>query len=107
MTEKFESEKSETNKKSEKLYELEKRLGRHNKEKELKKKKDRILLKYFLIATNMIYTLAGSVLLMLGLYLLMEKYIFKRQQPIVLILFLVTGAFAGYWTLVKQVTGIK
>ncbi|MDO5088650.1 MAG: AtpZ/AtpI family protein [Leptotrichiaceae bacterium] len=104
MTEKFNEEK---NKRAERLYELEKKLGRHNKEKELKIKKDRILLKYFLIATNMIYTLAGPVLLMLGLYLVMERHIFKKQQPIVLIIFLVTGAFTGYWTLVKQVMNIK
>ena len=90
-----------------KLYELEKKLGRHDEEKEAKKKKDRLLLKYFLIATNMIYTLAGPILLMLGLYLLLEKFVFKDKQPIVLIVLLIIGAFAGYWTLIRQVLDTK
>ena len=70
-------------------------------------KKNNILMKYFLVATNMIYILAGPILLMLGAYLLLEKFIFKKQQPIVLIIFLIIGAFTGYWSLIKQVRDIK
>ena len=102
MEEKEEKLKEKMTDREKKIYELEKKLGRHNREKDLKKKKDRMLLKYFLIATNMVYTLAGPVLLML-----LEKFVFKAQQPIVLVILLVIGAFAGYWTLIRQVMDIK
>lgn len=89
------------------LEKIEKRLGRHDKTKKIKHKKNNILMKYFLVATNMIYILAGPILLMLGVYLLLEKFVFKKQQPIVLIIFLIIGAFTGYWSLIKQVRDIK
>ena len=89
------------------LEKIEKRLGRYDNVKKIKHKKNNILMKYFLVATNMIYILAGPILLMLGAYLLLEKFIFKKQQPIVLIIFLIIGAFTGYWSLIKQVRDIK
>ena len=89
------------------LEKIEKRLGRYDKSKKVKHRKNNILMKYFLVATNMIYILAGPILLMLGAYLLLEKFIFKKQQPIVLIIFLIIGAFTGYWSLIKQVRDIK
>ena len=89
------------------LEKIEKRLGRYDKAKKAKHRKNNILMKYFLVATNMIYILAGPILLMLGAYLLLEKFIFKKQQPIVLIIFLIIGAFTGYWSLIKQVRDIK
>lgn len=89
------------------LEKIEKRLGRYDNAKKIKHKKNNILMKYFLVATNMIYILAGPILLMLGAYLLLEKFIFKQQQPIVLIIFLIIGAFTGYWSLIKQVRDIK
>ena len=89
------------------LEKIEKRLGRYDNAKKIKHKKNNILMKYFLVATNMIYILAGPILLMLGAYLLLEKFIFKKQQPIVLIIFLIIGAFTGYWSLIKQVRDIK
>ena len=89
------------------LEKKEKRLGRYDNVKKIKHKKNNILMKYFLVATNMIYILAGPILLMLGAYLLLEKFVFKKQQPIVLIIFLIIGAFTGYWSLIKQVRDIK
>ena len=89
------------------LEKIEKRLGRYDKTKKIKHKKNNILMKYFVVATNMIYILAGPILLMLGAYLLLEKFIFKKQQPIVLIIFLIIGAFTGYWSLIKQLKDIK
>ena len=89
------------------LEKIEKRLGRYDNAKKIKHKKNNILMKYFLVATNMIYILAGPILLMLGTYLLLEKFIFKKQQPIVLIIFLIIGAFTGYWSLIKQLKDIK
>lgn len=89
------------------LEKIEKRLGRYDNAKKIKHKKNNILMKYFLIATNMIYILAGPIILMLGAYLLLEKFVFKKQQPIVLIIFLILGAFTGYWSLIKQVRDIK
>ena len=89
------------------LEKIEKRLGRYDNVKKIKHKKNNILMKYFLVATNMIYILAGPILLMLGAYLLLEKFVFKKQQPIVLIIFLIIGAFTGYWSLIKQVRDIK
>lgn len=103
---KTENEDSEE-KRRERLEKIEKRLGRYDKAKEIKHKKNNILIKYFLIATNMIYILAGPIILMLGAYLLLEKFVFKKQQPIVLIIFLILGAFTGYWSLIKQVRDIK
>ena len=89
------------------LEKIEQRLGRYDNAKKIKHKKNNILMKYFLVATNMIYILAGPILLMLGAYLLLEKFVFKKQQPIVLIIFLIIGAFTGYWSLIKQVRDIK
>jgi len=89
------------------LEKIEKRLGRYDKAEKIKHKKNNILMKYFLVATNMIYILAGPILLMLGAYLLLEKFVFNKQQPIVLIIFLIIGAFTGYWSLIKQVRDIK
>ena len=103
---KIENENSEE-KRLKRLEKIEKRLGRYEKEKEIKHKRNNILMKYFLIATNMIYILAGPIILMLGAYLLLEKFVFKKQQPIVLIIFLILGAFTGYWSLIKQVRDIK
>ena len=103
---KIENENSEE-KRLKRLEKIEKRLGRYDKEKEIKHKKNNILMKYFLIATNMIYILAGPIIFMLGAYLLLEKFVFKKQQPIVLIIFLILGAFTGYWSLIKQVRDIK
>lgn len=103
---KIENENSEE-KRLKRLEKIEKRLGRYDKKKEIKHKKNNILMKYFLIATNMIYILAGPIILMLGAYLLLEKFVFKKQQPIVLIIFLILGAFTGYWSLIKQVRDIK
>ena len=102
----IENENSEE-KRLKRLEKIEKRLGRYDKKKEIKHKKNNILMKYFLIATNMIYILAGPIILMLGAYLLLEKFVFKKQQPIVLIIFLILGAFTGYWSLIKQVRDIK
>ena len=90
---KTENEDSEE-KRRERLEKIEKRLGRYDKAKEIRHKKNNILMKYFLIATNMIYILAGPI-------------IFKKQHPIVLIIFLILGAFTGYWSLIKQVRDIK
>ena len=104
--ENIEAEDSEE-KRIKKLEKIEKRLGRYDKAEKIKHKKNNILMKYFLVATNMIYILAGPILLMLGAYLLLEKFIFKKQQPIVLIIFLIIGAFTGYWSLIKQVRDIK
>ena len=89
------------------LFEIEKKLGRHNNEKELQNRKNNKLMKYFALATNMVYILALPILLMLGFYLLLKKYLFKTDQPLVLIIFLIIGAISGYWSLIKQVNNIK
>ena len=94
-------------KQKQKIFEIEKKLGRHNNEKELKNRRNNKLMKYFALATNMVYILALPVLIMLGFYLLLKKYLFKTDQPIVLIIFLIIGAVSGYWSLIKQVNNIK
>ena len=55
----------------------------------------------------MVYTLSVPVLLMLGFYMLLKKFLFKTDQPIVLVIFLVIGAVSGYWSLIKQINNIK
>ena len=97
----------EEEKRKQRLFEIEKKLGRHNKEKELQNRKNNKLMKYFALATNMVYILALPILLMLGFYLLLKKYLFKTDQPLVLIIFLIIGAISGYWSLIKQVNNIK
>ena len=98
---------AEEEKRKRKIFEIEKKLGRHNNEKELKNKRNNKLMKYFALATNMVYILALPILLMLGFYLLLKKYLFKTDQPLVLIIFLIIGAISGYWSLIKQVNNIK
>jgi len=107
IEEKVKKNETEDEKRKQKIYEIEKKLGRHNKDEILKRKRNNVLMKYFSIATNMIYTLSMPILLMLGVYLLLEKYVFKHQQPIVLIIFLIIGAFSGYWSLIKEINNIK
>ena len=97
----------EEEKRKQRLFEIEKKLGRHNNEKELQNRKNNKLMKYFALATNMVYILALPILLMLGFYLLLKKYLFKTDQPLVLIIFLIIGAISGYWSLIKKVNNIK
>ena len=98
---------NEEEKRRQKLFEIEKKLGRHNNEKEIKNRRNNKIMKYFALATNMVYILSLPILLMLGLYMLLKKYLFKADQPLVLVIFLVIGAVSGYWSLIKQVNNIK
>jgi len=107
ITDEKKTVQAEEEKQKQKIFEIEKKLGRHNNEKELKNRRNNKLMKYFALATNMVYILALPVLIMLGFYLLLKKYLFKTDQPIVLIIFLIIGAVSGYWSLIKQVNNIK
>ena len=97
----------EEEKRKQKIFEIEKKLGRHNNEKELKNRKNSKLMKYFALATNMVYILSMPILIMLGFYMLLKKYLFKTDQPIILVIFLILGAVSGYWSLIKQINNIK
>ena len=97
----------EKKKRKERIYEIEKKLGRHNENEKKNRKRNNKLIKYFALATNMVYTLSVPVLLMLGFYMLLKKFLFKTDQPIVLVIFLVIGAVSGYWSLIKQINNIK
>ena len=98
---------TEEEKRKQRIFEIEKKLGRHNNEKEMKNRRNNKIMKYFALATNMVYILSLPILLMLGLYMLLKKYLFKADQPLVLVIFLVIGAVSGYWSLIKQVNNIK
>ena len=110
---KIENEKNKKNdlteeeKRKQKLFEIEKKLGRHDDNKQAKNKRNNKIMRYFALATNMVYILALPILIMLGFYLLLKKYLFKTDQPIVLIIFLILGAISGYWSLIKQINNIK
>lgn len=110
---KIENEKNKKNdlteeeKRKQKLFEIEKKLGRHDDSKQAKNKRNNKIMKYFALATNMVYILALPILIMLGFYMLLKKYLFKTDQPIVLIVFLILGAISGYWSLIKQINNIK
>ena len=97
----------EEEKRKQRLFEIEKKLGRHNDEKEIKNNRNSKIMKYFALATNMVYILALPILIMLGFYMLLKRYLFKTDQPLVLIVFLIIGAVSGYWSLIKQVNNIK
>ena len=94
-------------KRKQRLFEIEKKLGRHNKDKEIKNKRNNKIMKYFALATNMVYILSMPILIMLGFYMLLKKYLFKTDQPIILVVFLILGAVSGYWSLIKQINNIK
>ena len=64
------------------------------------------LIRYFAIASNFGYTLVSPIILMLGLYLLIEK-VTGEKHPIILIIFLLLGVATGYWMLYKQIKSIK
>ena len=97
----------EDEKRKQRLFEIEKKLGRHNKDKEIKNKRNNKIMKYFALATNMVYILSMPILIMLGFYMLLKKYLFKTDQPIILVIFLILGAVSGYWSLIKQINNIK
>lgn len=107
MKEKKISEDEMTEERRKKLLELERQLGRHNDTKKEKLEKDHRLIKYFLIATNMMYTLAGPIIFMLGFYILLKRFVFGEEKPLLLVIFLFIGAFTGYWSLIKQITNIN
>ena len=93
----------EEEKRKERIYEIEKKLGRHNENEKKNRKRNNKIIKYFALATNMVYILSVPVLLMLGFYMLLKKFLFKTDQPIVLVILLVIGAVSGYWSLIKQI----
>ena len=97
----------EEEKRKQRLFEIEKKLGRHNKDKEIKNKRNNKIMKYFALATNMVYILSMPILIMLGFYMLLKKYLFKTDQPIILVIFLILGTVSGYWSLIKQINNIK
>ena len=97
----------EEEKRKQRLFEIKKKLGRHNKDKEIKNKRNNKIMKYFALATNMVYILSMPILIMLGFYMLLKKYLFKTDQPIILVIFLILGAVSGYWSLIKQINNIK
>ena len=97
----------EEEKRKQRLFEIEKKLGRHNKDKEIKNKRNNKIMKYFALATNMVYILSMPILIMLGFYMLLKKYLFKTDQPIILVIFLILGAVSGYWSLIKKINNIK
>lgn len=97
----------EEKKRKKRIYEIEKKLGRHNENEKRNRKRNNKLIKYFALATNMVYILSVPVLLMMGFYMLLKKFLFKTDQPIVLVVFLVIGAVSGYWSLIKQINNIK
>ena len=97
----------EEEKRKKRIYEIEKKLGRHNENENRNRKRNNKLIKYFALATNMVYILSVPVLLMMGFYMLLKKLLFKTDQPIVLVVFLVIGAVSGYWSLIKQINNIK
>ena len=74
---------------------------------EIKNKRNNKIMKYFALATNMVYILSMPILIMLGFYMLLKKYLFKTDQPIILVIFLILGAVSGYWSLIKQINNIK
>ena len=97
----------EEEKRKKRIYEIEKKLGRHNENEKRNRKRNNKLIKYFALATIMVYILSVPVLLMMGFYMLLKKFLFKTDQPIVLVVFLVIGAVSGYWSLIKQINNIK
>lgn len=88
----------------EKIFEVEQKLGRYKNKNEKIEKRNQKMIKYFLLATNMMYILAGPIVVMLGIYLLLKKYILQKEQPILLVIFLFLGAITGYYSLIKQLT---
>lgn len=88
----------------EKIFEIEQKLGRYENKNEKIEKRNQKMIKYFLLATNMMYILAGPIIVMLGIYLLLKKYILQQEQPILLVVFLFLGAITGYYSLIKQLT---
>ena len=88
----------------EKIFEVEQKLGRYENKNEKIEKRNQKMIKYFLLATNMMYILAGPIVVMLGIYLLLKKYVLKNEQPSLLVIFLFLGAITGYYSLIKQLT---
>ena len=76
------------------------------KDKQPKKMNKFKMMRYFAVASNFGYTLVSPIILMLGLYLLIEKMT-GEKHPIILIIFLLLGVATGYWMLYKQIKNIK
>lgn len=76
------------------------------KDKQPKKTNKFKMMRYFAVASNFGYKLVSPIILMLGLYLLIEKMT-GEKHPIILIIFLLLGIITGYWMMYKQIKGIK
>lgn len=62
--------------------------------------------KYMSFATSYIYTILSPVILLLGIYLLLEKkYSFNRNNKLIIILIFL-GLISGYWLLYKEINDI-
>lgn len=105
----MENEEKKVLTEEEKIYEIEKKLGRHaKKEKDIKQmKKQKKFMKYFLLVTNMVYLLTVPILAMIGFYILLKKSVFKEEKPLVLIIFIILGVITGYWSLIKELMKIN
>ena len=96
---------TENSKEKDEIYDKNKHtLGRYENKNEKIENRNQKMIKYFLLATNMMYILAGPIVIMLGIYLLLKKYILQKEQPILLVVFLFLGAITGYYSLIKQLT---
>lgn len=68
-----------------------------------KKHKENKLHKYISFATGFAYTILAPVILLLGIYFILER-IFRFQRNELVIIFLVLlGLVTGYWTLFKDI----
>ncbi|VWL85243.1 AtpZ/AtpI family protein [Oceanivirga miroungae] len=68
-------------------------------------KKNDNMLKYFVISTNYIFTLASPVVLMIVLYYVFSKYVFHKENDFILVIMIILGIVSGYVSLYKEIKG--
>lgn len=62
--------------------------------------------KYLSFATGFAYTILSPVILLLGIYFVLEKFIGFKRSELTIIILIFLGILAGYWTLFKDINKI-
>lgn len=62
--------------------------------------------KYLSFATGFAYTILSPVILLLGIYFVLERMIGFKRSELTIIILIFLGILAGYWTLFKDIKKI-
>lgn len=66
-------------------------------------KKNDDFLKFLVLSSNYTFTLISPVILMIGIYYFFSKYVFLKENNLVLVIMILLGIVSGYVSLYKEI----